>query len=264
MLSLLSPRKTFGLFLVLCLVLFSYSVGDVSAALNYAQSEIDGNGIDDDGDGYTDSEDTECPSHYEGYGTTSTGGMGGTVYWVDCTLGDLDTALDAHAGTYADPCGIRKALEASGSRVVKFVNGGTITLNSSIVVAYGNITIDGFSAPSPGVTISEKQIYIRPELGTHQSNFILNHLRFDLYFEVDGENITVDPDGYPENESKITDLIMDHLTLASLSLSFKGPIENITISNNLIYNGRMRFTAGTNWHNRHVTKNLSFHHNVWA
>ena len=267
----LSPRKTLALFLVLSVALFSYSAGEVSAALNYAQSEIDGDGIDNDGDGYTDSEDTECPSHYEGYGTTSTGGMGGTVYWVDCSLGDLATNLDAHAGTYADPCGLRKALEASGARVVKFVNGGTIDLTGSIVVENGNITIDGFSAPSPGVTIAYAPggsygITIQPAVGTFQSNYILNHLRFSLAFLVNGENFTWSSSGYPENESKIADLIIDHLTLADRRSVFKGPIENLTFSNNFTYNSGSgtRVASESDLHYRHLTKNISFHRNVWT
>ena len=288
MLFSLSTRKALGLFLVLSLVLFGLSASPVSAALNYAQSEIDGNGIDDDGDGYTDSEDTESPSHYEGYGTGSTGGMGGTVYWVDCSLGDLATALDPHAGTYADPCGIRKALEASGARVVKFVNGGTITLNSTINIKYGNITIDGFSAPSPGVTITHTQanhggIIISPAKGTYESNYIINHMRFDgLYDQFSSHTVgwallTADADNYlnvggQRVGSKITDVIMDHLTVFDLQdkTTLWGNIEDVTFSNNLYY--QCVLATLVSFYNGDfqgqpydlLRDDISFHHNVWA
>ncbi len=284
----LSTPKALSLFFVLSLVIFGLSVSPVSAALNYAQSEIDGNGIDDDGDGYTDSEDTESPSHYEGYGTTSTGGMGGTVYWVDCSLGDLDVALDAHAGTYVDPCGLRKACLQSGARVIKFVNGGTITLNSTIRLSAGNITIDGFSAPSPGVTITHTQanhggISLSPAKGTHESNYIINHLRFDgLYDEYPSHTVgwallTADADNYVIVDgqrvgSKLTDVILDHLTVMDLQdkTTLWGAVENVTFSNNLYY-GCTLATLVSFYYGEFqgvpydLLKNqISFHHNVWA
>ncbi len=283
MLSSLSTRKALGLFLVLSLVLFGLSVGEVSAALNYAQSEIDGDGIDNDGDGYTDSEDTECPSYYEGYGTGSTGGMGGTVYWVDCSLGDLAVASDPHAGTFADPCGIRKALEASGARVVKFVNGGTITLSGTIAIRNGNITIDGFSAPAPGVTITHTQsnhgsINLSPRKGIHESNYIINHLRFDGLFDqypvhsVGYTILTADVDNptYVEGQRvdpKLTDVIIDHITMMDSQdkTTFWGAIENLTFSNNFYYNGHHGTLVsfyGASYDL--LKKNISFHHNVWA
>ncbi len=281
MLLRLSSPKMISLLLVLSLVFFGLMAEPAEAALNYAQSEIDGNGIDDDGDGYTDSEDTESPSHYEGYGSGSTGGMGGTVYWVDCSLGD--TSVDAHAGTYADPCGLRKALTASGARVVKFVNGGTITLNSSIVIRNGNITIDGFSAPSPGVTITHTQgshgaISLSPRQGEHQANYILNHIRFDGLFDqypvhsVGYTILTADVDNpiYVDGERvdpKLTDVIIDHVTLMDSQdkTTLWGAIENLTFSNNFYYHGHhgtLLSFYGASYDL--LKKNISFHHNIWA
>ena len=283
MLFWLSTRKVLSLFLVLSLVICGLSLSPVSAALNYAQSEIDGNGIDDDGDGYTDSEDTECPSHYEGYGTGSTGGMGGTVFWVDCSLGDLATLADAHAGTYADPCGLRKALEASGARVVKFVNGGTITLSGTISIRNGNITIDGFSAPSPGVTITHTQtshgsISLSPRKGVHESNYILNHIRFDGLFDqyavhsVGYTILTADVDNpiYVDGDRvdpKLTDVIIDHITMMDSQdkTTFWGAVENLTFSNNFYYNGHHGTLVSFYGASYDLLKtNISFHHNIWA
>ena len=50
----------------LAVAVLTLPAGPVLADLNYTATEIDGDGIDNDGDGYTDSEDTECGSHYEG------------------------------------------------------------------------------------------------------------------------------------------------------------------------------------------------------
>ncbi|KKK78554.1 hypothetical protein LCGC14_2842420, partial [marine sediment metagenome] len=54
-----------------------------------------------------------------------------------------------------------------------------------------------------------------------------------LAFLVNGENFTWNSSGYPESESKISDLIIDHLTLARSRSVFNGPIESITFDPDL-------------------------------
>ncbi|MCK4275994.1 MAG: hypothetical protein KAX78_05740, partial [Phycisphaerae bacterium] len=233
-------------------------------------------GIDNDGDGYTDSEDTECGSHYEGFGSGSVGGQGGTVFWVDPAIGDVSPGSDPHSGTHADPCGLRKALEASGTRVVKFVNGGTITLNSGIRVRYGNITIDGFTCPSPGVTITHTQTYhggisLTPNGGSHQQNYILNHLKFDgLQDEYDDHVVGwgllgVDGD---INGNKVSKMIFDHLTLRDLQDKFTlwGAVETVTLSNCLFYNSGLATLISFYGDDPYdlLKTDISYHHNVWA
>ena len=244
-----------------------------AAAENWDISEIDGDGIDNDGDGYTDSDDTECPSHYEGYGIQSTGGQGGQVYWVDISLGDLSS--DPRSGTHADPCGLRKALEATGTRVVKFINGGTITLNSGIRVRYGNITIDGFTCPSPGVTITHTAanhggISLTPNNGWHQQNYILNHLKFDGLQDVDGGHVVgwgllgVDGD---IGGNKLSRMILDHLTLRDLEDKFTlwGAVETVTLSNSLFYNSGLATLISFYGAPYDLLRtDISYHHNVWA
>ncbi len=238
-----SAGRWIGKWLLVVVVVCGVVVAHAPAAPNWDVSEIDGDGIDNDGDGYTDSEDTECGSHYEGYGKVSVGGAGGTVFWVNPNFLDLlDPGMDPGSGTHADPCTLRKALDGS-NRVIKFTNGGTYHLNGFISVRGSNITIDGFSAPDPGVTITHSHanhggIDIAPGEGASTHDFIINHLRFDgLWDEVQDHVV-----GYrlfavraPETTGGVSNMVVDHLTVREDQdkCGFFRRIENVTISNSL-------------------------------
>ncbi len=237
-----------ALMAIFALVIISLAGGPAQAEPNYAQSEIDGNGIDDDGDGYTDSEDTECPSHYQGYGSQSAGGQGGTVYWVDPLLGDPST--DAHTGTYADPCSLRKAVSGS-NRVIKFTRGGTITLLSDLDTSQHNVTIDGFTCPSPGVTITQNSsthagFHIESRGNQSAHDWIINHIRFDGLWDQDRTHrigwAIFGLAGFG-TDSKVEKIILDHLTIRDDQdkTTFWGHIANVTISNSLFHSSGKGF-----------------------
>jgi hypothetical protein len=75
----------------------------------------------------------------QGFGSMTPGGLGGEVYHVT-TLAD------------SGPGSLRDAL-SQGNRIVVFGIAGDIALSSDIAVAGAFITIDGTSAPLPGVSI---------------------------------------------------------------------------------------------------------------
>jgi hypothetical protein len=75
---------------------------------------------------------------YEGFGRNTTGGEGQAVYTVT-NLND------------SGPGSLRDAL-LGGNRCITFSVGGTIRLTKSLK-ALSNITIDGFTAPAPGITL---------------------------------------------------------------------------------------------------------------
>jgi hypothetical protein len=77
---------------------------------------------------------------YEGFGGNTTGGAGQAVYRVT-NLND------------SGPGSLRDAVSA-GNRCVVFDVGGTISLTSALLVRGASITIDGFTAPSPGVSLT--------------------------------------------------------------------------------------------------------------
>jgi hypothetical protein len=78
---------------------------------------------------------------YEGYGYPTVGGQGGTTYRVTNTKGD--TSIGS----------LRWALSQPSPKVIVFDVGGTITLSASEEIRQSYITIDGTTAPSPGITI---------------------------------------------------------------------------------------------------------------
>ena len=120
----------------------------------------------------------------EGFGATVKGGRGGPVVWV--------TNLDSHG-----PGSLRAAVDTKGPRTIKFKVGGTIELwrdtldiggpfeteflrlrkegkpAAQIENPYSFVTIDGSSAPPPGITISGNVILSRYGF----KEVILRHLR---------------------------------------------------------------------------------------
>ena len=117
----------------------------------------------------------------EGFGASAEGGAGGTTIWV--------TNLNSHG-----PGSLRAAIDTRGRRAIKFEVAGTIELRrDSIVIGgpfrtqwesriragqppplnpYSNVTVDGSSAPTPGITISGCVF-----LQYGASHVVLRHLR---------------------------------------------------------------------------------------
>lgn len=89
----------------------------------------------------------------QGFGTATPGGADKPVYHVT-NLGDSGT------GT------LRDAL-SHGNRNVVFDVAGEIVLAGDIKVRGAFLTVDGFTAPSPGITLRNYGIRIRGTLGAH-------------------------------------------------------------------------------------------------
>jgi hypothetical protein len=94
-----------------------------------------------------------------GFGTSTPGGAGQPVYTVT-------SLADSGPGT------LRDAL-SRGNRNIRFAVSGTITLSSALRVVGSFVTIDGASAPPPGITIVGRGVTIRG--GVHDIR--INNLR---------------------------------------------------------------------------------------
>ena len=93
---------------------------------------------------------------FYGYGANATGG--GVVTYVD-------NLADSGVGS------LRDALSSEG-RIVRFSVAGDISLKSALRIP-SDVTIDGFSAPLPGITIRDHRVNIQ-----NQHNIIVQGLRF--------------------------------------------------------------------------------------
>ena len=89
----------------------------------------------------------------EGFGASTPGGAGGAVVRVT-------TLADSGAGS------LRAAL-ASGNRTVVFDVAGTINLADDVHVRGAYVTIDGTSAPAPGITLRGHGLFLLGTEGAH-------------------------------------------------------------------------------------------------
>jgi hypothetical protein len=98
---------------------------------------------------------------YGGFGRNTTGGAGKPVYRVT-------NLKDSGTGSLRDAV-------SQGNRCVVFDVAGTITLSGNLLVKGANVTIDGLTAPSPGITLRERTLVVQGSSGA--SNVVLRGIR---------------------------------------------------------------------------------------
>jgi hypothetical protein len=109
-------------------------------------------------------------SEFEGFGAVTRGAL-------DCAgYETFHVTSLANSGTGT----LRDAVSA-GCRYIVFDVGGTITLSSALSIDESYLTIDGLSAPSPGITIrqpgtSTKTVIIS-DTGEDVHDVVIHHLR---------------------------------------------------------------------------------------
>ena len=187
---------------------------------------------------------------FEGYGYQAIGGQGGTTYHVTNTNGDTSS------GSF------RWAMSQPNPKIVVFDVGGTITLLATVAIRGGSyITIDGTTAPSPGITIrppaggQEDAIYI--ENGAH--DIIIKGLRF-RGFDADGNGgDLVSLYGDP---SAVYNIVVDHCTFEAGddgALDITNLVHDVTVSWCFFHNNNRAQLIKYGSQTR-----LSLHHNVYA
>jgi pectate lyase len=90
----------------------------------------------------------------EGFGTSTPGGAGYVVVRV--------TTLDDDG-----PGSLREALRGGGYRTIVFDVAGDIVLGDHLYVGGPFVTIDGFTAPPPGITLRNRGLIVRGRRGAH-------------------------------------------------------------------------------------------------
>ncbi len=95
-----------------------------------------------------------APAAGQGFGADTPGGTGKLVVTVT-------SLADAGPGT------LREALAGGGDRSIVFAVGGVIRTAMELYVTGGFVTIDGTTAPAPGITLDGHGIVIRGNKGAH-------------------------------------------------------------------------------------------------
>lgn len=209
----------------------------------------------------------------EGHGAVSVGGRGGKVYEVT-NLNDSGTGS------------LRECVSASGPRYCIFKIGGSITLESDLVISNPYITIAGQTAPGDG-------ILLRKRGGTGDLIKISTHdviIRFLTLRRGPPTNVA-DTNGiaiYRNNATDIYNIMLDHLSLSwtndRILYTWYGPY-NISIQRSIFSEpfscNRNSKSCVDNYGAKAVmlgsglvgqdsgsagsgAKNISFHHNLIA
>jgi pectate lyase len=209
------------------------------------------------------------PSELEGFGAVTTGGAGGEVCRVT-------TLADSGTGSFRS-CVLSRNTQSGGfiPRTVVFDVGGEIRLQSDIHINSSFLTIDGSTAPSPGITIrkvtfedGEIRLNTTPTQTAH--DIIVTHLRFDGEWPgndgtISNTSSTINMDG-EDNAPGVYRIVMDHLTLTrgtDSSPDMWGEVNDITVSWSLFYNNLHPMTISHSGGSQ-ARHRISIHHNVFA
>ncbi len=178
----------------------------------------------------------------EGYGTDTPGGSGGSTYQV--------TSLsDSGPGT------LRDAL-AGSNRNVTFAVGGTIELASTIRISGSFVTIDGTTAPSPGITITAANSGVTGALLDLKEchDIIVRNIRICDAPDPDlGDNLRIWDDAY--------NVVIDHCSFrrgGDGALDISDRAHDVTVQWCIIAETVKNSLIRTDLHN------LSLHHNLYV
>ncbi len=183
---------------------------------------------------------------FEGFGAATPGGRGGEVYRVT-------SLADRGPGTLRD--GVSR-----GRRYVVFDVGGTIVAESSIQVTGAFVTIDGSTAPPPGITITNRGLQIRGTAGAH--DVVVQHVRVrDAAASESTDCIQVSHGAY--------NVVLDHVSTAGCgdgNIDVTGdpsgvapPAHDVTVSWSILAEPR----SGKAMLVKYGASRLTLHHNLF-
>jgi len=227
------------------------------------------NAGDDDDTVGDDDDTTPGDEGFQGYGAVTEG-----------ALSSPDGFETYHVTSLADDGseGTLRAAVSEPNRHIVFDVGGTITLDSRLTLEQDYITIDGLSAPEPGITITHRVGEYHGFIidGQHRDthDLILQGLRFRGVYDVDPVHVvgraifTADGDcGSAQCSGGIRRLIIDRVTLAWASDKFSlwGLVRDVTLSNSFFHGSDKALLVSFYGEPYDLIKErISIHHNVFT
>lgn len=189
----------------------------------------------------------------EGFGATTSGGSGKPTSYVT-------NLNDAGPGSFRDAV-------SSGDRYIVFKVAGTISLKTDVRVYGAFITIDGLSAPSPGITLKNHGLLLLGSNGAH--DVIVRGLRVRNSLGCDsckdyGGGILVGLEAY--------NIVVDHVSVQgsqNFALSVNKGAWNVTIQWSLLAENQagapqlLSLLSGVPSPNGRSSKWVTLHHNAF-
>jgi len=191
----------------------------------------------------------------EGFGKAAVGGAGGDTCRV------LTTAT-AGAGS------LSACLQSQrGPRTIVFGVGGRFILPQGTHVSRSRLTIDGTTAPAPGVTI--KQTWARNGFGIEAQprapvhDVIVRGIRFEGCWSGSGDESGGDDlFGLDGEDAEIYNVVIDHCTFTNAAdgtVDITREVRDVTVQWSLFYGNPLTMLVKYGTRQR-----LSLHHNVWS
>lgn len=191
----------------------------------------------------------------EGFGKAAVGGAGGDTCRVR-------TTASTGAGSLA------ACLETQrGARTIVFGVGGTFVLPQGTRVFRSFLTLDGTTAPAPGVTIKQtwarNGFGIEPPRGAPIHDVIVRGIRFEGCWSGHGDDSGGDDlFGLDGEDAEIYNVAIDHCTFTNAAdgtIDITQQVHDITVQWSLFYGNPLTMLVKYGRRQR-----ISLHHNVWS